>query len=244
MGTQRLLIEDASFRGFFIGLYAQVHHQQRGAQPGVRDVVVVPERMHNFVGLRTVYVDRTAVQVLGVLVVGKQRMNLVAVAFVAQFEHIVRDGRHSPVVRADDALVVVGKGLSAHLGEKAEGEGVLSPGFIQVEVAIASLAPDAGVLGSNQHLQPAHLESQIQTGTSNDIVGLVLQVRVFFDEVYYTAVADFSLGKELQIGRQLLGENGRAPRQQNGQRQNLDYRGLHIHYFTQIYKLVAESLKE
>ncbi len=99
-------------------------------------------------------------------------------------------------------------------------------------------------VSSDQHLQPAHLESQIQTGTSDDIVGLVLQVRIFFGEVYYTSVADFSLGKELQIGRQLLGENGRGPRQQKGRRQNLDYRGLHTHHFTQIYKFVAESLKE
>ncbi len=62
------------------------------------------------------------------LVEGQEEMGFVAMAFVAQLEDIVRDGRHGPVVRADDTLVVIGKGLSANLGEEAHGQPVLGPG--------------------------------------------------------------------------------------------------------------------
>ena len=126
-------------------------------------------------------------------------MGLVSVALVAQLEHVVGDGRHGPVVGADDALVVVGEGLSAQLHKQAYRQCIFGPGFKHMEAAVASLAPDAGVLGGNLYLQSFSLEIKVQTGSAYDKVGVVLDVRVLVAGGADAAVPDFSLGEHLKV---------------------------------------------
>ena len=94
-------------------------------------------------------------------------MNLVSVAFITEFDDIVREGCHGPVVGTDDTFIVVGKHLATHLGEEAHLGRKLHPGFVEVETSAAILSPhalmpcrhlcrDVGTFVANGEACPSH----------------------------------------------------------------------------------------
>ena len=60
-------------------------------------------------------------------------MNLVAVALIAQLQHIVRQSRHSPVVGAYNAFVVIAQYLASQFGKQAIMCLQLRPRFVDVQ---------------------------------------------------------------------------------------------------------------
>ena len=99
-------------------LHADIHRQQRQAKGSGVEVVVVPSSLHGLVGEGAAGVVAGSVgHIFLVLVVGKDKVCLVAAAFKAQLKGVVGGAVHGPVVGTYDALVVVGERLSSCLQE-------------------------------------------------------------------------------------------------------------------------------
>ena len=110
-----------------------------------------------------------------------------------------------------------------------------------MKAAVASLAPDASVLGGNLYLQSFSLEIKVQTGSAYDKVGVVLDVRVLVVWGADAAVPDFTLSEHLKVGRQFLCKKGGGAHQQGCQCKHFDGRCSHRPQFSQIYNLLQKK---
>ena len=125
VAAQQLLpfyVRRVAFVVLFAGLHTDIHKEDGRPQRNLRHVIVVPHRLHGLVGLCAIFVVGTsAIDVIAVLVVAKDGMRLVSVSLVAHAQHVVRQCRHGPVIRTQNALVVVRQLLAAYLHEESLG---------------------------------------------------------------------------------------------------------------------------
>ena len=138
----------------FSGLQAHIHEKKRYAQREHRDIVVIPKRLHAFIGLCATHVISAIIHVVAVLVEGQDGVHLVSEAFIAHAKGVVRAGRIGKVVGADDTFIVIGKGNAAHLRKQAEGRRSLYPALVQAHGQVAVHAPDSVVLEGQVRLEP------------------------------------------------------------------------------------------
>ena len=186
--TVKLLIESDILLRTREVLHTDIHKNQRTAQ--LRDrVEMIPGRLHGLVRLAAVLVESAAVGVLVVLIEGRQQMELVLADLESGLEHIVLDGRHRPIVSADDTQVVIEKFLPAYLGKETDAAVQGHPAFIQAETASARSAPDAGMPGRDLHFQDFVLVMETERRAAHQKVSVVHTVVILIRQRTVTDLA-------------------------------------------------------
>ena len=107
-------------------------------------------------------------------------MDFVPGPLEAQFQAVVGEAGHGPVVRAEDALVVIGEALAAQLGEEAHRRLRLHPGLVHRQAVSGRTAPGVGVLGGQPRREPVAGIGGSQTSPAEDETR-VERIPVFLD---------------------------------------------------------------
>ena len=114
---------------------------------------MIPYGLHGLVCLCTTIVIGATIDILCILIVGQYGMHLMAIAFIARPDNVMRQCCGSKVVRADNALIIVCQCHTSRLDEKAILGSHLHPTFIEIESLIATRAPYCQVLNDGMGLQ-------------------------------------------------------------------------------------------
>ena len=197
VGAEELLVAVYLTFPFFTVLHGDVRQEEGGAEGCPGQVQVVPEGLHGLVGLDAARIEGAARHVFRVLVVGQDEVGLLGRPVQADPERIVGDGGHSPVVVAENALVVIDEVLPAGLEEKALFPFPAGPGLADLEAAEARAAPDAALLEADFGRQPRSLVGEAEPRAAQDEGGGG-DFRVLFPGGE-SAVTDFAPGQVVDL---------------------------------------------
>ena len=132
------------------GFQSQVHKQQRSAERNYIRLIVIPYSLHILIRLCTGSIISTAYLLLVILVEGKNKVYLIILIRISQFQCVMITSRHIPVQSAQNTLIVINQCLTPQLGKKAVSEIKFCPCFVQdktpVLVELRILSPNSDVL--------------------------------------------------------------------------------------------------